>query len=150
MSTPRERLRIEQGLLDNALLNDGPIKKAAAHANIECAIEMTDSLVGLSVAVNDMADRSVTVMNNLITKIDETTKQAAESAKESGKVATESANLSRKVNSLTKWIMTAAILSALAAGIQAGVALYNAFHPQQILVQLVAPTSHATTAPEKK
>ena len=53
-----------------------PVRKAQMEADIQCTIEIVDALRGLAGAANDMANRSVTVMNNLIGKIDEATKQS--------------------------------------------------------------------------
>jgi hypothetical protein len=133
MSTPRERLALLRNTplgAHGASLSDRPTETTVY---LECAIEIADVLVGLQSAINDMANRGVTVSNNLIAKIEEATKQAEESAKESGKLAAESANLARKLNRLTLWIVFAALISAGAAGVQAWTAWYNVHHQQSMV-----------------
>jgi hypothetical protein len=103
----------------------------AQKAQIQSAIEISEALTGLTVAVNSMANQGATVGNNLLNAIKEASAQAKKSAEESTRAAKESANLSGRLNSLTVWIIAAAILSAIAAFIQAGVALYAVFHPAQ-------------------
>src|SRR5262249_42748577 len=130
MTTPRSRLEtIKENIRG---VPSSPEKAARMAVSIDCAVEIAESLVGLTVAVQSLEQNSVIVMSNLIKKIDEATIQAAEFSRESGNVARESANLSGQLNSLTKWIVGAALLSALAAAIQAGMAVYVATHPQQI------------------
>ena len=123
MSTPRERLEEHKEKFRNTPGNEGAFRPVAAAANVDCAIEITEALVSLTATVRSMEMNSVAVMNSLIKRIDEATEQSAESSKESGKVAAESANLSRKLNRLTFWIIVAAFLSAIAAVVQAAVAL---------------------------
>jgi hypothetical protein len=129
MSTPRERLQKHMTVFRSTPGNEDAFRPTVAAANVDCAIEITEALIGLTVAVQSMETKSVIVMNNLIKKLDEATVQAAESSKESGKVAAESANLSQQLNSLTIWIIIAAFLSAIAAVVQAGVAVVTLTHP---------------------
>ena len=76
-----------------------------------------------------MANRGVTVANNLHKTLEATNALTERAAQESTRAAEESAALSGKLNRLTVWIVMAAILSSVAACIQAGVALYAAFYP---------------------
>ena len=114
--------------------------------NIDCAVEIAEALVGLTVAVQSLERNSVTVMNNLIAEIKTATAQAKTSAEESGKMAAESAKVSRKLNALTIWTVIAAIVSAGAAGVQAWTAWYNVHHPQQ---PAIMPASSPATTPPK-
>jgi hypothetical protein len=104
--TPRSRLEQYFEKVMNAHSAGGPVAlvQVQKEADIQCAIEIIEAMGSLTVAVNDMANRS----------------EAA--SKESGRVAAESANLSRKLNRLTVWIVIAAIASAVAACVQAWVA----------------------------
>jgi hypothetical protein len=114
--TPTERLRPYLEELQHA--------PASQRGQIQSAIEISEALTGLTVAVNDMANRMVTVTNNL--------QKAVETASaESTQAAKESAAVSRQLNRLTRWIIAAAVLSAVAACIQAGAVLYNALNPAQ-------------------
>lgn len=92
-----------------------------AKASIQSAIAITDSLSGLTVAVNDLANRTIGRLNELTRAIDAATVQAKQSSDESGK-------LSKKLNTLTVWIAIAALASAAATITQAVVALTN--HPK--------------------
>lgn len=143
METPRDRLSPYKDVFRNIPGDVETYRPTKMAADVECAIEVAETLLGLTVAVNDMANRSTTVLNNLITKIDEATKQSAASAQESGKLAAESAKLSGKLNSLTKWIMAATIAAAFAAVVQAGVAVYGAWHPQEAVIRLETPSPAA-------
>jgi hypothetical protein len=111
--TPRFRLEQYFEKVMNAHSAGGPVAlvQVQKEGDIQCAIEIIEAMGRLTVAVNDMANRS----------------EAA--SKESGKVAVESANLSRKLNRLTFWIVAAAIVSAIAAGIQAWAAWYTIHNP---------------------
>jgi len=128
MSTPRERLEETRKQARGAGGHDAAQMAAQTQASIDCAIEMAKSVIGLTVAVNDMANRSVTVMNNVIEAMNKSTQQLVVSANESTLVARESARLSAKLNRLTIWIIAAAVLSA-AAGVQSWVAWYSVYHP---------------------
>lgn len=59
--------------------------------------------------------------------IDEATTQAGISSQEATMVAKQSAQLSQQLNRLTRWVIAAELLSAIAATIQAGAALYAVF-----------------------
>ena len=109
--TETPRFRLEKLLEDLELPVSGDrIHKVQMQVGTECAVEMIEAMGRLTVAVNDMAKGS----------------EAA--SKESGKVAVESANLSRKLNRLTFWIVAAAIGSAAAAIVQAAVAVHTVMH----------------------
>jgi hypothetical protein len=90
--------------------------------------------------------RDQSALTGLTTAIDKATTQAAISSAESTNAAHESANLSRKLNMLTFWIVLAAIISAGAAGVQAWAAWYNAHHPQQPAVLVSSPTAPVSPA----
>jgi hypothetical protein len=124
MNSPRENLEAAKQKIRKAPQNETALRPVQAEASIDCAIEVAEALISLRVAVEDMANRSVLVIGNLMVVIEKATAQAILSSDESTKVAKESANLSAKLNRLTKWIIIAAILSALAAIIQAGTAVY--------------------------
>ena len=141
MSTPHERLNALKERAQRIIGYDENFKSVEAEITIDCAIELSESVLALTAAANDMANRTVTVINNLKDKIDAATKQAEESARESGKMAAESANLTRKLNRLTIWIIIAAFLSAGAACVQAWTAWYTVQHPQQ---HVVLVSRHAT------
>jgi hypothetical protein len=149
MSTFRERLDENKAKIRKAPGNDVALRPLEAEAQIDCAIETIDAMTGLKASVDDMANRTVTVINGLTEAIGKATAQAEESAKESGKVVTESAKLSSQLNSLTRWIVVAALLSSLAAVIQAGAAIYNSLHQPPIEVRVVSPAQAAPTAPTK-
>jgi hypothetical protein len=100
-------------------------RKLQQEAEIRIAIETCESLFALTVAVNDMANRSIETLNKLTGAITAATEQAKTSSAETTNVARESANLSSKLNRLTRWIIGAAVLSAFAAAIQAGVAVFS-------------------------
>lgn len=100
-------------------------RKLNQEADIRIAIETCESLFGLTVAVNDMANRSIGTLNKLTEAITAATAQAERSSAEATSVATQSANLSGQLNRLTKWIIAAAVLSAIAAAIQAGAAMFS-------------------------
>jgi hypothetical protein len=140
MSTPGERLSVHK-LVSRTSGGDGETtyRSTPQAAQVDCAIEITEALIGLKTAVNDMANRSVTVMSRLIEGIDKATKQAEASSTDSANLAAESAKLSRKLNMLTIWIVIAAIISAGAAGVQAWAAWYNVHHPQQPAVLVSSP-----------
>jgi prophage DNA circulation protein len=138
-TTPRSRLEKMKEQIRSVPAS--PDKAAQMSVSIDCAVEIAEALVGLTVAVQSMEKNSVTVMNNLIAEIKTATSQAKASAEESGKVAAESANLSRKLNGLTKWIVATAIASSIAAGVQAWAAWYNINH------QLKAPAPASSPAP---
>jgi hypothetical protein len=106
IDTPRSRL--EQFLEKVPGGPDSVVLQAQMQADVKCAIEIIETMGRLTVAVNDMANRS----------------EAA--SIESGKVAAESAKLSRQLNRLTIFVVIAAIVSALAAGLQAWAAWYTA------------------------
>ena len=99
--------------------------KLPQEARIKIAIETCESLFGLTVAINDLANQSVQTLNELTGAITQATQQAGRSSAEAAAVATQSANLSRQLNRLTKWIIAAVVLSAVAAVIQAGVAVFS-------------------------
>lgn len=90
-------------------------------ANFESAIEVSEALIGL----NDSADRAVAVLGSLTAAINKATAQAEVSSREATSVAKESATFSGQLNRLTRWVIIAAVLSAIAAAIQAGVALWG-------------------------
>jgi hypothetical protein len=98
MSAPRERLRIEQKLLENVPHNESAQRATAANADIECAIKLIRCAQSLRAANNDMANRSVPVMNTIGPAMDRATAQAAECSKQSGNVARETAKLSGQLN----------------------------------------------------
>jgi hypothetical protein len=121
-TTPRYRLeKIKETMRG---VPASPKEMAQWEVNIDCAVEISEALVGLTVAVQSMEQNSVIVMNKLITEIKGATAQAVISSDESSKVAKESTKLSGQLNWLTKWIIGAAVLSAIAAAIQAYAALY--------------------------
>jgi hypothetical protein len=126
-ASARERLtRLE------AKLRDSPqtaYLSLAQEIQIHSAIEVTSALIGLSAGVDDLANRVVTVANNLTSAITAATKQAEDSSKESANLAAKSADLSRKLNSLTIWIIVTAFLSAGAAAVQAIAVVYQINHP---------------------
>lgn len=128
METPRDRLAPYREVLRNIPGDVDTYLPTKMAADVDCAIEIAEALIGLKVAVNDMANRSVTVMSNLTKEIEEATAQAEVSSRESGKAAAESANLARKLNRLTFWIVFAALISAAAAGVQAWAAWYDVHH----------------------
>lgn len=99
--------------------------KLRQQADIRIAIETCDALFGLTVAVNEMAHQSIQALNTLTGAITAATEQAGTSSAGATAVATQSANLSAQLNRLTKWIIWTAVLSAIAAVIQAGVALFG-------------------------
>jgi hypothetical protein len=132
MSTPGERLAKYRDVQRVATGNEEMAYRATSQAvEVDCAIEIAEALAGLKAAVNDMASRFVTVMGNLTKEIERATAQAEVSSRESGKAAAESANLARKLNRLTFWIVVAALISAGAAGVQAWSAWYTVHQPQQ-------------------
>jgi len=92
-----------------------------AKASIHSAIAVTESLLGLTVAVNDLANRTIGRLNELTRAIDAATAQARQSSD-------ESSNLSKKLNTLTVWIALAAIASAAGTIAQAMIALSS--HPK--------------------
>ena len=144
MSTPGERLSVHKQVLRNPTGNeDVTYRSTPLAAEVDCAIEITEALIGLKVAVDSMANQVATVMVNLTAEINKATAQAVISSNESTKVAHESATLSRKLNRLTFWIVLAALVSAAAAGVQAWGAWYAVHHPQQVSVpaSLTAPLS---------
>ncbi len=125
MSTARERLSLLRKMhvgVPGTQISERPTETTIM---VDCVIEITDALLGSQQAINDMANRVVTVSNNMTGAIDkareqmeqasrESTKAAEESinaAQESAKAAKESANLARKLNMLTVWIAIAAIVS---------------------------------------
>jgi hypothetical protein len=161
MSTARERLSLLRKM--HPAVSGTSERPTETTIMVDCVIEITDALLGSQHAIEDMANRVVTVSNNMIGAIHkareqmelaskESTKAAEESikaAKESANAAKESANLARKLNRLTVCIAIAAIVSALSAAVQAGAAWRSANQkPQPIVVQVAAPP--AQTAPAKK
>jgi hypothetical protein len=124
MSTPRERLEETRKQARSAGGHDAAQMAAQTQASIDCAVEITEALMGLTTAVQSLETNSVKVMSNMIGRIDTATEQVVISSTESTKVAKESTKLSGQLNFLTKWIIAAAILSAIAAAIQAATALY--------------------------
>jgi hypothetical protein len=111
--------------LRNAPGNEAAQRSAQLVADIKCAIEIGEALLDFKVAVQDTANRAVLVLGNLTSAIDKATTQAEISSQEATSVAKESAKFSQQLNRLTLWVITAAVLSAIAAIIQAGVALYG-------------------------
>jgi hypothetical protein len=126
--TPRSHLETHARNIQQAGAPEIVFLRARAQADIACATEIIEAMAALTEAVNDMANRSVTVRNNLIDGVDKATAQSKAASIESGKVAVESANLSRKLNRLTFWIVAAAIGSPVAAIVQAVVAVYAVTH----------------------
>lgn len=158
MSTARERLSLLRKVhlgTDGRTISERPTETTIY---LECAVEITDAVLASEHAINDMANRMVTVSNNMIGAIDkareqmevaarESTKAAEESiraAQESANAAKESAKLSGQLNTLTRWIMAATVAAALAAITQAWVAVYNAQHPQQTIVQIATPSGQVS------
>jgi hypothetical protein len=94
---------------------------------MQSAIAITEALIGLTVAVEDLANRTVTRMNALSETITKASEQSAQtSALASTQAATasqESGALQRKLNKLTIWIVVAAIASGLGTVVQAIVAV---------------------------
>jgi hypothetical protein len=127
MSTPRERLEQHKAVFRNTPGNEDAFRPTLAASNVDCAIEITEALIGLKVAVDSMANQAFTVMCNLTAAIDKATAQAILSSEESTKVAKESTKLAGQLNRLTSWIIAAAILAAIAAAVQVGAALYVVF-----------------------
>jgi hypothetical protein len=80
------------------------VPKAQMEVGTACAVEMIEAMDRLTLGVNDMANRSEIA------------------SVESGKV-------SRKLNQLTIWIVIAALVSTVAAGIQAWAAWYTIHNP---------------------
>jgi hypothetical protein len=66
---------------------------------------------------------AILTLDKLTGAITAATEKAGRSSAEATAVATQSANLSGQLNRLTKWIIGAAVLSAISATIQAGVAV---------------------------
>jgi hypothetical protein len=129
--------------------NEGAARAVIAGVNLDCAIEIAEALVGLTVAVRSLEQNSMLVMNKLLKEIETSTAQTKTSSQESGKVALESANLSRKLNRLTIWIVIAAIVSAGAAAVQASVAWYTVHKPQQaVILPASSPASPAAPLPK--
>lgn len=95
--------------------------------SMQSAIAITEALIGLTVAVEDLANRTVTRMNALSETITKASEQSAQtSALASTQAATasqESGALQRKLNKLTIWIVVAAIASGLGTVVQAIVAV---------------------------
>jgi hypothetical protein len=147
MSALRERLEETKRQARNAVENNVAKMSAQTEASIDCAIEIAESLMSLTVAVNDMANRSLTVTNNVIEAINKSTQQLVVSSNESTSVARESAKLSATLNRLTIWIIAAAILSAAAAGLQAWVAWYSVRHPQPASSSVSHSAMTATSPP---
>jgi hypothetical protein len=128
MSATNDRLEAYKQTYRSTPSNEDSFRPVKAMADIDCAIAIQDALTGLTTAIN------------------KATTQAAISSAESTNAAHESANLSRKLNMLTFWIVLAAIISAGAAGVQAWAAWYNAHHPQQPAVLVSSPTAPASPA----
>jgi len=103
--------------------NESAQRKTQIEVDLECAIEINYALVGLTTAANDISNRLVLTLTNLTGAIEKSTAQAVVSSEEATSVAKESANLSRKLNRLTLWIIIAAIASAASAIVQAVVAI---------------------------
>jgi hypothetical protein len=127
-NTPRSRLETVFQQIRDAHGSEIPLLKAKAQADIECTIEIIAALTQLSIGIVEMNRTATTMINDLIKSVDKARDQAEASSVESGKVASESANLSRKLNRLTFWIVIAAIVSAAAAGVQAWAAWYTITH----------------------
>jgi hypothetical protein len=110
-----------------------PRRTASEHSmlqmqgSMQSAIAITEALIGLTVAVEDLANRTVTRMNALSETITKASEQSAQtSALASTQAATasqESGALQRKLNKLTIWIVVAAIASGLGTVVQAIVAV---------------------------
>jgi hypothetical protein len=144
MNTPRYRLERLKETIRNTASSDQ--RMTQMNVSIDCAVEIAESLVGLTVAVNSMANQTATVMNNLIAAVDNAREEAKNATTASGRAATESANLAKKLNSLTGWIMAATLLAAAAAVTQAGVAVYTLRHPQQTTPAVSAPAPVGPTS----
>jgi|SRR5580658_360457 len=127
MSSPIERLGRYRDDLKNSPETQHSI--IGQTAQIQSAIEVCEALAGLTFAVNDMANRAVAVANNLQKAVERATEQAERTAQQSTGAAKESAKVSRQLNRLTLWIIAAAILSAIAACVQAGTTIYTSIHP---------------------
>jgi len=125
MDTPRYRLEKLKERIRSTPGNDSAQRAVQMEVDIDCASEVAETLMGLDVAVEDMANRGVSVLGSLTAAIDKATAQAVISSAESTKVAVESTKLAGQLNHLTGWVILAAILSAVGALIQAGVALYT-------------------------
>ncbi len=123
MGSPRERLVLLRTRIEGTPGNESAQRKTQIEVDLECAIEINDALVGLTTAANDMSNRLVLTLTNLTGAIEKSTAQAVVSSEEATSVAKESANLSRKLNRLTLWIIIAAIASAASAIVQAVVAI---------------------------
>jgi hypothetical protein len=87
-----------------------------AKAAIQSAVAVTESLAALTFAVDDVANRTIGRMNDLIKAIEAATSQAKESSN-------ESSNLAKTLNRLTIWIAIAALGSAVGTILQAVVAV---------------------------
>jgi hypothetical protein len=129
MTTPRARLEASKTRLRGMVGVEAAQLPVIAEVNVDCAVEIAETLVGLTGAVNNMATQLQTVMNNLIKAVDRAAAQSLIASEESTKAAAESSNVAKKLNKLTIWIIVAAILSALAAGVQSTVAVYTALRP---------------------
>lgn len=125
MGTQNTRLEETLARIRKTPGNEAPQRQAQMEASVECAIELYGAMSGLKVAVEDMANRTVLVANRLTAAIEKATDQAEVSSHESTNVALQSANLSRKLNRLTVWIIIAALLSAAAAVVQAWAAVHK-------------------------
>lgn len=89
-----------------------------ARGSMLSALAIADALTGLTVAVEDHANRTVQRMTSLTTAIEAVNAVMEGSSEESGK-------LSRKLNSLTVWIAIAAIASAAATIAQVVIAVWS-------------------------
>jgi hypothetical protein len=87
-----------------------------AKASIQSAVAVTEFLAALTLAVNDVANRTIGRMNDLIKAIEAATAQAKESS-------AESSNLAKMLNRLTIWIALAALGSAAGTILQAVAAI---------------------------
>jgi hypothetical protein len=127
VTTPNLRSRAPfEDLLNKLKTSPGtPVQTLHEEVNIKIAIETCESLFALTVAVNDMANRSIQSLNALTKAITAATEQAGRSSAEATAVAMQSTNLSGQLNRLYKWIIAAAVMSAIAAVIQAGAAVFS-------------------------
>ena len=127
VTTPNLRSRAPfEDLLNKLKTSPGtPVQTLHEEVNIKIAIETCESLFALTVAVNDMANRSIQSLNALTNAITAATEQAGKSSAEATAVAMQSTNLSGQLNRLYKWIIAAAVMSAIAAVIQAGAAVFS-------------------------
>jgi methyl-accepting chemotaxis protein len=129
LNSPTDRLGKLLQEVNDAPASDYP--RLQLKVPIQSAIEIGAALNSLREVLNEIASRAVTIADNLQSTIEKATEQSEMTAQQSTHAAKESAKLSQQLNRLTLWIIGAAILSAIAACIQAGAAIYSVLHTPQ-------------------